>query len=134
MYQEPKSLKETEFLPSVRAARAENARMNAHARKILKCSKWSDMYSRSIRIEFWAFLNFDARIRAHHDAHDVVNVHDARYWLEIYVCQRNYENDIQLRRYGQLHDSMWKKQNGAYVTSRMTDFHEKLIYTTSYEC
>ena len=92
------------------------------------------MYSRLIKIEFWVFLNFDARVRARHDAHEDMNVQDARHWLEIYVCQRNYENDIQLRRYGQLHDSMWKKQNGAYVTSRMTDFHEKLIYTTSYEC
>ena len=94
MYQESKSVKETEFLLPVRAARAENARTNAHARKILKCSKRSEMYSRLIKIEFWVFLNFDARVRARHDAHDNMNVHDARYWLEIYVCEINFENDI----------------------------------------
>ena len=79
MYQKSESVKETEFLLSVRAARAENARTNAHARKILKCSKWSEMYSRSIKIEFRVFFNFDARVRARHDAHDDMNVHDARY-------------------------------------------------------
>lgn len=52
------------------------------------------MYSRLIKIEFWVFLNFDARVRARHDAHDDMNVHDARYWLEINVCEINFENDI----------------------------------------
>ena len=92
------------------------------------------MYSRLIKIEFWVFLNFDARVRARHDAHDHMDVHDARYWLEINVCEINFENDIQLRRYDQLRDSMWKIQNGAYMTSRMTDFHEKFLPETSYEC
>ena len=94
MYQESKSVKETEFLLSVRAARAENARTNAHARKILKCSKWSEMYSRLIKIEFWAFFNFDARVRARRDAHEHRNEDDTRYWFEINVCERNFENDI----------------------------------------
>ena len=94
MYQESKSLKETEFLWSVRAGRTKNARTYAHARKIFKCSKWSEMYSRLIKIEFWVFLNFDARVRARHDAHGHGNVHDARYWLEIDVCEMNFENDI----------------------------------------
>ena len=94
MYQESKSLKEMKFLRSVRAVRAENARTNAHAQKILKCSELSNMYSRLIKIEFWAFLNFDARVRARHDAHDDMIVHDARYWLEINVCEINFENDI----------------------------------------
>ena len=94
MYQKSKSLKETENFWSVRAWRAKNARTNAHARKIFKCSKWSEMYSRLIKIEFWVFLNFDARVRARHDAHDNMNVHDARYWLEINVCEINFKNDI----------------------------------------
>ena len=58
----------------------------------------------------------------------------ARYQLEIYVSQRDFENDILLGKYGQLRYSMWKIQNGAYMTSCMTDFHEKFLGSTSYEC
>ena len=73
MYQESKSLKKFEFFISVRAVRALNARTNAHARKFQKCSEWSQMYSRLIKIEFWAFWNFDALVRARRDAHAVMH-------------------------------------------------------------
>ena len=52
MYQESKSPKETEFLPSLRAERAENAPKNAYALKFSKCSKSSDIYSPLIKIDF----------------------------------------------------------------------------------
>ena len=45
-----------------------NARADAHARKILKCSKWSETYPKNFWRHLEHFFCFNARVRARNDA------------------------------------------------------------------
>ena len=51
------------------------ARACAHGRKIFKCLKLSETYRKLVSFGFWAFLNFDARVRARRCAHTCVVVY-----------------------------------------------------------
>ena len=71
---------------------ARNARGDTYGRKILKCLKWPDSYSPLIVKWFWAFLNFDARVRARHDLY--VTFDDMTCWpLTWSICDMNM-NDL----------------------------------------
>ena len=46
---------------------SDDARAPVRARKFLKCLKWPETYSNYVEKWFWAFWNFDGRVRARHD-------------------------------------------------------------------
>ena len=66
-YKESITCEKTAFLCIMGCAYAQNARAHVRARKIFKCLKWPETYSRLVVWWFWAFLNFNARVRARHD-------------------------------------------------------------------
>ena len=84
----------------------------AHGRKMLKCSKWPETCSPLIRFGFWAILNFDARASCARGQGLSVC------WLITWsLCVLNLVN-------------LWwtdvKRQNGAWMTSWLSDHTEKL--------
>ena len=78
--------------PFPRAVSARTARGDKYGRKFLKCFKWPDSYSPLIVKWFWAFYNFDARVRARHDLY--VTFDDMTCWpLTWSICDMNM-NDL----------------------------------------
>ena len=106
---------------------ARNARGDTYGRKILKCLKWPDSYSPLIVKWFWAFLNFDARVRARHDLYVTF---DDMTLLTLDLKYMWYEYEWPLLMH---HEDMMDNvisQNGAWMTSRWPDDLENVPVTS----